>query len=544
MRYAITARILATAVLIVRVNALIGPRCGTSYEDAASNCHPPCKNNGDCSPSAPNCYAGLETECRYTNHSNTTNTPEDEPMPIAANSTVAQGPIVKLPPYTNGVITSRCGLNFSDANSSCQRFCTSDADCLPLDASSQCRGGLTVACQNETMPKQPGEQPKFAPLRSRCGKSFQDADTSCARDFQYCKYDSDCPPKLACFAGLKTLCYGREGDTCDVTNSNTAPRSYKALHPPCNASANLVCNSNTCQVAVTSDLNGPCGGVSHNPPVCDSWLICVPNFVFPELPGTCQVPFDSVWGDKYSTDLSGGLMTNCQYSLALRITSLFETKAQNLGFGACSVTNDGQGISAGFIQFTTCAGTILDVCNNFLSRQPDNNFCSKYMVALESEKGADHCKLNTGQYSLPELANFCTDWTANQHNELFEKAQLQHQQDTYFAYTRTVAADNALRMPLTITGIQDTFVQGGVDQILSYMSSTVTSPSSGGDEYIWFGEFLNARDAYLDAMGGAYAESKRRVSLLRDVWQRRDMYFKNDEVMVENITLSCNDEFF
>ncbi|TPX78607.1 chitosanase [Chytriomyces confervae] len=512
-------------VLILRVNALIAPRCGTTYADAASHCHASCKNNGDCSPSAPNCFAGLETECRSTKQSNTTttNTLEDTPIPIASNSTLVQDEVItKLPPYTNGVITSRCGLNFSDANSSCQRFCTSDADCLPLDASSQCRGGLTVACKTETLPKQPGEQPKFSPLRSRCGKSFQDADTSCSRDFQYCKYDSDCPPKLACFAGLKTLCYGREGDTCDATNSNIPPRSYKALHPPCNASANLVCNSNKCQVAITSDLNGPCGGISQNPPV----------------------PYDSVWGDKYSTDLSGGLMTNCQYSLALRITSLFETKARNLGFGACSVTDDGQGISAGFIQFTTCAGTILDVCNNFLSRQPENNFCSKYMSALVSEKGADHCKLNTGQYSLPELDDFCMDWTATQHNELFEKAQLQHQQDTYFAYTRTVAAEFGLRMPLTITGIQDTFVQGGVDQILSLMSSSVDSPLSGGDEYAWFGEFLDARDAYLDAMGGAYAVSKRRVNLIRDVWQRRDMYFKNDQVTVENITLSCNDQFF
>ncbi|KAI8851421.1 hypothetical protein BC829DRAFT_125051 [Chytridium lagenaria] len=63
----------------------------------------------------------------------------------------------------------------------------------------------------------------------------------------------------------------------------------------------------------------------------------------------------------------------CQYDIILKITSTFETGSQELGFGYCGNWNDGQGISAGFIQFTTSSGSVLLVVQSYLRRTSRSN---------------------------------------------------------------------------------------------------------------------------------------------------------------------------
>ncbi|KAI8622210.1 lysozyme-like domain-containing protein [Chytriomyces sp. MP71] len=531
-------------------------RCGLNWLDANANCHSLCKNNGDCPKTAPTCYTGLDETCDAT--AGRLKTMLNNGTTVAGlNETVGSGdcgvgpaslfklplaPTKQLPPDNANFVKSRCGANTTHANANCFRWCTSDADCLPLDANFACQANLPTPCANENCPIRVNEVPLQNPLKSRCGMTFQDADNNC---HEYCDYPSDCPNKAhQCFSGLHKMCYTQVGQQCG--SNSTKPSERQA---PCDPTGTetLLCNSGVCRVADVSVLGGPCAGKSTNPPICDNWLTCVPNIVFPDNEGTCQIPYKSYWGDKYQTDLSGGLMTNCQYKLMLRMSSLLETGNPNLhGFGACNSTDDAQGISAGFIQFTTCAGTVRNVCNTFLDLHP-NNFCSKYMDTLNSEFNATHCHIKpaTGFYLLDFNQTFCKDWASEADNPMFQEAQLMEQHNNYFSMTSVYVAETGVRFPLTIAEIQDACIQiGDVQPIVDLVEQNgVSSPINGGDEYTWLGAFLDARKQIQLQMGGSYAKSVSRIDLVKEVWKANNVWFQNDTLVISNQTLSCKDAF-
>ncbi|ORY36886.1 hypothetical protein BCR33DRAFT_473303 [Rhizoclosmatium globosum] len=74
-------------------------------------------------------------------------------------------------------------------------------------------------------------------------------------------------------------------------------------------------------------------------------------------------------------------LTDCQFNLMLQITSFMEDSTQDYygKFGFCKASSNNQGISAGFLEFTTCSGSLLQVCKKYNSLKP-SNFCSKYLT--------------------------------------------------------------------------------------------------------------------------------------------------------------------
>jgi len=140
-------------------------RGGHNLTEATQSCAIPCFHNplfGDC-PADQTCFTNLN------------------PAPC-------------LPSPSPAAFLSRCGVNYNLAASSCGTLCNYPEDCpagqgcfanLPL---TPCGGGL------------PSPSPE-TDVTSRCGVNYNTADTTCGT---FCKYPEECPAGQQCFANLQT----------------------------------------------------------------------------------------------------------------------------------------------------------------------------------------------------------------------------------------------------------------------------------------------------------------------------------------------------
>ncbi|KAJ3024837.1 UNVERIFIED_CONTAM: hypothetical protein HDU68_007735 [Siphonaria sp. JEL0065] len=231
------------------------------------------------------------------------------------------------------------------------------------------------------------------------------------------------------------------------------------------------------------------------------------------------------------------LLTDCQYLIMIKLTSFFETAKPDLDFGVCSTTNDGQGISAGFIQFTTCQGAVMKVCEDYtvLVGNKTTTFCTKYLEKsvnqtksiLESAIGLGDCA-STGQVTPPGLESFCTEWQQAATIPLFQQAQLQVQHDAYFEPIETYVQEfGGFKSPLVISQYFDTSVQLGplaVEKIGQNATSRIQTPLSSTNESIWLQNYLDARQDYLSSLGGAYSETTYRLDTFRSMLKPDNSY--------------------
>jgi len=84
-------------------------RCGNDWNDANSKCGSSCSDDSHCGGA--HCYASLSTS------------------PCSGNSPPPSNPPPSNPPPSNSGSTTRCGLNWGDANSNCKGSCSDDSHC-------------------------------------------------------------------------------------------------------------------------------------------------------------------------------------------------------------------------------------------------------------------------------------------------------------------------------------------------------------------------------------------------------------------------------
>ncbi|KAJ3024838.1 UNVERIFIED_CONTAM: hypothetical protein HDU68_007736 [Siphonaria sp. JEL0065] len=218
------------------------------------------------------------------------------------------------------------------------------------------------------------------------------------------------------------------------------------------------------------------------------------------------------------------LLNDCQYKIMIRLTSYFETSSLNLGFGTCTTTNDGQGISAGFIQFTTCQGAVYKVCQRYTELSP-YSFCADYV--RDGDASILHKALHlydcpgTGAYTPDGMWGFCDQWTAAAWDPLFQQAQLEVQYTGYFEPILRYIESYKVSAPLTIAQFFDTAVQLGPETV-KHLADDATQRSGGVpgtvDESRWLVNYLNARDYYMvNVLGGAYANTLYRTDIYRNM---------------------------
>lgn len=64
--------------------------------------------------------------------------------------------------------------------------------------------------------------------------------------------------------------------------------------------------------------------------------------------------------------------TDCQTSLLLQLTNIYETSHPNFTYNVCVTLADGHGYSAGIIQFTTGTGSAQEVISDYSNRSTPN----------------------------------------------------------------------------------------------------------------------------------------------------------------------------
>ncbi|KAJ3327233.1 hypothetical protein HDU76_012169 [Blyttiomyces sp. JEL0837] len=234
-------------------------------------------------------------------------------------------------------------------------------------------------------------------------------------------------------------------------------------------------------------------------------------------------------------------LTSCQYNIVLQLTSVFENGTPSFNWGSCENINDGNGYSAGFIQFTTLSGSALQVVQTYANNgNADGNLkqaLANYIPALQNVQGSG---------STDGLDGFCDAWANAANNDnAFHDAQLQIQENGYLVPNHDLVINLGVKLKVSVGQLYDCSIQLGLDgtnQIVNTVGAT--TPANGGDEVTWLNQFLQARINYLNNIGGAYADTLYRVYSYQHVVNGGNDNFNGGSVeALDNggspITLSC-----
>ncbi|KAJ3097035.1 hypothetical protein HDU97_005324 [Phlyctochytrium planicorne] len=226
-------------------------------------------------------------------------------------------------------------------------------------------------------------------------------------------------------------------------------------------------------------------------------------------------------------------LTRCQYNIILSITSVYETSNPNLGFDTCGNWNDGQGISAGFIQFTTSSGSALQVVQTYLSYSKRSNPpIASFVGALQKAKEVGNGGQTWGQGYMDGLWGFCDAWQEANTNdaEAFHSAQMKIQSDGYLAPNKQIVDELGIKTALGVGQMMDTAIQLGGGAVSVIARNAGWSPSQGASESDFLRRYLDARIQYLNNLGGAYPGTKYRVESYRHMLQKGNLEFDGGQV--------------
>ncbi|KAI8848171.1 lysozyme-like domain-containing protein [Chytridium lagenaria] len=231
-------------------------------------------------------------------------------------------------------------------------------------------------------------------------------------------------------------------------------------------------------------------------------------------------------------------LSKCQYDIILKITSVFETSNKNLGFNLCGNWNDGQGISAGFIQFTTSSGSALRVVQSYLqlTRRPNPPLAS-FVTALQRAAQVGNKGAVSGQGFMTGLSGFCDAWEEANKNDgaAFQNAQLAIQSAGYLQPNLKIVQQLGLKTALSVGQLMDTAIQLGYDAVEEIAGNAGWTPSQGANEADYLKRYLDARIVYLNNLGGAYPGTKYRVNSYKYMLQKGNVNFVGGSVvMLEN----------
>ncbi|KAJ3110892.1 hypothetical protein HDU96_006169 [Phlyctochytrium bullatum] len=217
-------------------------------------------------------------------------------------------------------------------------------------------------------------------------------------------------------------------------------------------------------------------------------------------------------------------LTRCQYDIIMKITSVFETSSQTPRYDLCSNINDGQGLTAGFMQFTTSSGSLLRVIEAYLPHATLSPApLASHLPALRHAATLGNQGHTTGPGHTTGLDTLCDAWrdAATRDLPAFAAAQRRVQQEMYLRPAGNVAAALGLRSAAGIGVVFDTAIQlgvGGAEGVAEDARRSGRCPVGGGsDERVCLEAVLDARERKVVAMGGAYGGTVYRVRSYRHV---------------------------
>ncbi|KAJ3210078.1 hypothetical protein HDU67_005677 [Dinochytrium kinnereticum] len=320
-----------------------------------------------------------------------------------------------------------------------------------------------------------------------------------------------------------------------------------------------------CDMACKADTNQTCGGSLRLTAFMFPSLVgATPNIMpIPDAlfsPDQLATPGESgpARGAPSSPDAGGGggggglsadptlaeqNLSDCQYDIIIQLTSTYETSSQTPDFGACHNNNDGQGISAGFVQFTTSSGSALKVVEEYKALGGDK--FTSFEGSLQRARAAGSQGV-TGGGVTDGLENFCDSWknAADTDKERFGKAQKKVEGDLYLKPNKETVQSLGLKKAASVGQLFDSAIQLGLSGMQSIVQKVqAPPPAKGGDEQKWLQEYLQRRSEKLAEMGGAYAGTTYRVKSYQHIVDKGNMDLSGTVEALENgggvINLTC-----
>ncbi|GAA1993759.1 chitosanase [Catenulispora subtropica] len=151
---------------------------------------------------------------------------------------------------------------------------------------------------------------------------------------------------------------------------------------------------------------------------------------------------------------------------------------------------DGRGYTGGLIGFCSGTGDMLELVQHYTALKP-NNVLAKYLNALKADNGSDtHDGLDP---------NFTSDWKAAAADPLFQQAQNDERDRTYFNPAVSQAKADGLGALGQFIYYDALVMHGPGSDSLSFggiRAATLRKakpPSQGGDEVAYLNAFLDAR---------------------------------------------------
>ncbi|KAJ3158084.1 hypothetical protein HK101_001403 [Irineochytrium annulatum] len=222
----------------------------------------------------------------------------------------------------------------------------------------------------------------------------------------------------------------------------------------------------------------------------------------------------------------------CQYDIILQMTSVFENGTPKLDFGSCANINDGNGYSAGFIQFTTGSGNAQTVVKNYI-KDPSAN-----QDIVGQFKGIMDAMNRASGGNVDGLDAFCGLWSkaAKQDTACFSRAQIGVQSDLFFAPDLDIVQSKGLKTATGVGLMFDTAVQLGKDGLVNILANTGgKSPADGGDEAAYLTAVCAAKRNYINKIGGAYPATAYRIESYLHVINGGNLEFDGNAVtMLDN----------
>ncbi|KAJ1553018.1 hypothetical protein HK405_009228 [Cladochytrium tenue] len=231
-------------------------------------------------------------------------------------------------------------------------------------------------------------------------------------------------------------------------------------------------------------------------------------------------------------------LTACQYDMLLQITSIFETSSTTLNYGICGDIGDGNGFSAGCVQFTTESGSALKVVENYLQTNPSSALAS-FVSGLQAVVGSG---------TTSTISGFCAAWSAAAAADPtgFGASQRAIASQYYLAPNADLVSSLGLTTATGVGQIMDCAIQLGLGGCSTIAAATsATKPANGGNEATYLNAFLDARINYINMIGGAYAATGYRVTSYRHIVQSGNLDFANNQVeALDNgggvVTITCS----
>jgi len=228
----------------------------------------------------------------------------------------------------------------------------------------------------------------------------------------------------------------------------------------------------------------------------------------------------------HSQSSSGQLFTKQQRSVADQFVSIFENGTTKIQYDYAEDIDDGRGITAGRVGFTSATGDMLIVIKAYKKVKPDNSL-NQYLPELKRlEKLRYESGDKKGSASTKKLVGLIKAWKENSKLKSFRDIQDKVTDDLYFNPSIKAARNIGAKYPLTVLSLYDTAIQHGVEGLVEIIAKVASiSPEKGGDEIVWLQSFNSLRLGILKA-NKSWKDSVARVYELQDMIKDKNYTLK------------------